>query len=106
MLLAQCLRQPLHSLLALALPRLAAGHAHRLHHLLKLAQRLFGLCHSALRHQLLNTVHHILQVLLGELHGLALCHALPLLRLLLCKLLHIVLRRLAQRLHQLGNLLL
>ena len=87
------------------MPRLALGHPHVFHHLLKLAQRLLGLSHAALLHELLNTIHHILQVLLGELHAFALLSLftilLLLLLLLLGELLHVFVCRFAQLLHQL-----
>ncbi len=104
LLLAQCLCQPFHRFLAFTLPRLALGHPHILHHLLKLAQRLLSLSHAALLHELLNTVHHVLQVLLGELHAFALLSLfaiLLLLLLLLGELLHVFVCRVAQLLHQL-----
>ena len=81
--------------------------AHVLHHFLQLTQRLSRFSHAALLHQLLNAVHHALQIILRHLHGLALgllAFALALLRLLALELLQILFGGAAQFLHQLGNL--
>ena len=109
LLLTQRVRQPLHRLLTgriAALTRLAFGDAHVLHHFLQLAQRLGGFGHAALFHQLLNAVHHALQIVLGHLHRFALrllVFARALLRLLPLKLLQIVFGGAAQLVHQLGD---
>ena len=109
MLFAQTVGEPLHRLLTRRLPtftRLTLGDAHVLHHLLQLAQRLFGLCHAALLHQLLDAVHHALQVVLRHLHSLALLllAALLFLRLLALQLTHVVVSGAAQLFHQLCDL--
>ncbi len=112
MLLTQAIGQPLHRLFTLGLPtfaRLALGNTHVLHHLLQLAQCLFRLGHAALLHQLLNPVHHALQVVLRHLHGLALLTLLlvavfAFLRLLALQLAHIVVGGAAQLFHQLCDL--
>lgn len=107
--LAQRIRQPLHRLLTgriAALSGLAFGDAHVLHHFLQLAQRLGGFGHAALLHQLLNAVHHALQIVLGHLHRLALrllVFARALLRLLALELLKVVFGGAAQLVHQLGD---
>ena len=86
------------------------GDLHVLHHLLQLAQGFLRLGHAALFHQLLDAVHHPLQVVLAHLDRvLILGHLLlVLVRVLLClprELPQVVIGGLAQLLHQLGDLL-
>ena len=90
LLIAQRFGQAFHRLLTrrlATLTLLALCDLHVLHHFLQLAQRLFGFGHAALLHQLLNAVHHALQIILRHLHGIALLALLlrvAVLFLLLC----------------------
>jgi hypothetical protein len=101
--------RPLHGLLAgarLALALLALGHLHVFHHLAKLVEKLLRLGHAALLHELLEPLEHLLQLVGRDLlHVLVLGHLLVVLRPLLGELAHVVLHRLAELLHQLGDLL-
>ena len=113
MLFTQRIGQTFHRLLTRGLPalaRLALGHAHVFHHFLQLFERLFGLSHAALLHQLLDVVHHALQVILRHLHAIALLAlrlvspvTLILLGLFAAQLVEIFLSRAAQLIHQLGD---
>ena len=110
LLLAQRVGQTLHRLTAsrIALTVLALGHAQVFHHPLKLFQRLLRLGKPALFHQLLDAVHHVLQILLRHPHHvfreLLVAVLLPVSLRLLRLLAQIVLRGVAQFLHQLGDL--
>ncbi len=106
LLLPQCLGQSLHRLLArrLTLLALALGDLHVLHHLLELFERLLRLGIAALFHQLLNAVHHVLQILLVHLHHVFSAALVASFGILTLGLLHflaqIILRGVAQILHQ------
>ena len=95
----------------LALAALALGDLHVLHHLLKLLQQLLRLRRAALAHQLLNPFEQLIKLVLGDLLALTLLALLVLALLavgvahgLLGQLLHVVVHRFAQLLHQLINL--
>ena len=93
----------------LPLPALTLGDLHVLHQALQFLQRLLRLGHAALFHQLLNAVHHGLQVVLTHGHA-AFGHLLRVLHgavthRLLGQLVHVILRGVAQFLHQLRDLL-
>ena len=113
LLVAQGFGKPLHGLLAgrlLPLP-LALRDLHVLEHALQFLQGLLRLCHPALLHQLLDAVHHALQVVLRHGHAVVGHRVAILLRLLvlalrlLGKLAHVIAGRIAQFLHQAGDLL-
>ena len=109
LLFAQCIAQPFHRLLVLtALPALAFGDLHVLHHLLQLFHQLLGFGHPPLLHQLLDTIHHLLQLILRHLLRFAIFRLLTIriLALFLGQLAHVFARRLAQLVHQFFDFLL
>ncbi len=113
LLIAQCLCETFHRLLALRLlplALLALSDLHVLHHLLEFLQSLLRLGHAALLHQLLDPVHHLLQIVLCHLHRIILCALFALLLLLIAitrrfalQLVDVVLIGAAQLIHQFSD---
>ena len=110
LLIAQGLAQIAHRLLtgaALALTALALRHLHVFHELTQFLHQLGGLGGAAFLHQLLQFVQHLLELILRHGHRI-----LALLRfvqplgglILFGQLLHVVIQRIAQFLHQRVNL--
>lgn len=115
LLISQRLGQAFHGLLTgivAALPLLAFGHPQVLHHLLEFFQRLLRLGKAALFHQLLDAIHHVLQVLIGQhlhvtrLAPVGLVGLISLALRLLRFLAQVILGRVAQFLHQPRDLVL
>src|SRR6056297_2537436 len=113
LLFAQRLCKAFHRLLPrrLALLALALGDLHIFHHLLEFFQRLLRLGETPLFHQLLDAVHHVLQILAVHLHhvlgALLIAAVVGVFALRLLHLLaQVILRGVAQFLHQPGDLLL
>ena len=108
LLIAQRILQALHGLLALrAFATRPLRHLHVFHHLAQLIEQFLRLGGPALFHQLLQLVQHGLHLVLGDLQSLLVVGILLIgvQRLLLRQLLHIVLHRFVQLLHQLGDFL-
>ena len=109
LLIAQRVLQTLHRLLAGAAGAIATfaalGHLHILKHLLQRIEHRLRLGHAALLHQLFDLAHHFVEVSHRHFHALAILIGAILAGFgILGELLHVVIHRLAQLLHQLGNL--
>ena len=100
--------QPFHRLLAGAAGAIAAfaalGHLHILKHLLQRIEHFLRFGHATLLHQLFDLAHHLVEVGHRHFHALAILLGTIFARFgIFGELLHVVIHRLAQLLHELGD---